>query len=133
MHQDRIRVLIADDNKDFVTLLGSCISRYPDMEIAGVARDGAEVLRQIEDLHPDVLLLDIIMPRMDGLEVLETLHDSGEKGPAVFILSAIGSEQIIRRTMELGAAYYFIKPFNTEVMIRKIRSVMAGFDETAFN
>lgn len=132
MQKDRVRVLIADDNKDFVILLGSCLSLCPDMEVAGFARDGVEVLRQVEDLHPDVLLLDIIMPRMDGLEVLEKLHAAGDS-PVIFILSGIGSEQIIRRTMELGAVYYFIKPCNTEVMIEKIRSVMAGSGETVFN
>lgn len=126
MQQERIKVLIADDNKDFVTLLSSCLSMYPDMEIAGTARDGVEVLRQIKTVRPDVLLLDIVMPEMDGMEVLAKLKESKEKSPAVFVLSAIGSEQIIRRAIELGAAYYFIKPFNTEVMIDKIRSVLTG-------
>ena len=126
MRKDRIRILIADDNKDFVTLLSSCLSMYPDMEIAGVARDGTEVLRQIKALHPDVLLLDIVMPRMDGMEVLAKLRVSKKGSPAVFVVSAVGSDQIVRRAIELGAAYYFVKPFNTEVMIQKIRSVAAG-------
>ena len=131
MHKGRIRVLIAEDNRDFTTLLSSCFSLYPDIEIAGVARDGAEALRQIEGLNPDVLLLDIVMPVMDGMEVLERLHASGERRPAVFVLSAISSEQIVQRAIELGAVYYFVKPCNTEVMIEKIRSVMAGSQKPA--
>jgi len=133
MQRDRISILIADDNKDFVTLLCSCLSMHSDMEVAGVARNGAEVLSQIERFHPDVLLLDLVMPSMDGLEVLSQLHVSKEKGPAVFVLSGISSEQIIRRTKELGAVFYFIKPCNTEVIVEKIRSVMTGTDEKAVN
>ena len=125
MHQDRIRVLIADDNKDFVTMLSTRLSLYPDMEIAGVARDGVETLRQIERLSPDVLLLDIVMPELNGLDVLEKLRDSGKDRPAVFVLSAIGSEQIVRQALALGAAFYFIKPCSTEDMIGKVRAVIA--------
>lgn len=131
MQRDRIRILIAEDNKDFVTFLSFCLSLYADMEIVGVARDGAEALRRIESLKPDVLLLDIVMPHMDGMQVLKKLHESKETAPTVFVLSAIGSDQIVKKAIELGAVYYFIKPCNIEVMVDKIRSVIADIDKAA--
>lgn len=121
-----IDVLVADDNVDFCEILGQYIESQPDMRLAGVAHDGREVFEHLEGGTPDVIILDIIMPHLDGLGVLERLNDSRlEKKPKVMVLTAFGQENITQRAVQLGADYYVLKPFNLDVLGKRIRQ-MAG-------
>ncbi|GAE46503.1 stage 0 sporulation two-component response regulator [Mesobacillus boroniphilus JCM 21738] len=72
---NKIKVCVVDDNRELVGLLEEYISSQDDMEIVGVAHNGQECLEMLEDTDPDVLLLDIIMPHLDGLAVLERLRE----------------------------------------------------------
>lgn len=118
-----VKVLIADDSHDFSIMLQFCISLYPDIEVVGTAKNGLEVLELLEKLKPDVLLLDIIMPEMDGLEVLRRLQGMRIKAPHVFILSAVSNESVAFESINMGATY-LLKPIEAEMIISKIRSVM---------
>ena len=71
----KIRVFIADDNERIVETLVKLVSAEDDMEVAGTAKDGVEVIEQIKEVRPDVLLLDIIMPRLDGIGVMEKIRE----------------------------------------------------------
>jgi two-component system response regulator (stage 0 sporulation protein A) len=75
---------------------------------------------------PDVIVLDLIMPRLDGIGVLERINASNSKRPKIIMLTAFGQESITQKTVELGADYYILKPFNIEVLISRIRQ-LAGF------
>ncbi|MCY0875270.1 MAG: sporulation transcription factor Spo0A [Firmicutes bacterium] len=119
------RVLIADDNREFADLLYEYLSDHADMEVVGVAHNGQEVLAQIEQHQPDVLVLDIIMPVLDGIGVLERLRFvDGGACPRTIMLTAFGQESITKKAMELGALYYVLKPFDLDVLLERIRDVM---------
>ena len=120
-----ISVLIADDNKDFCEIISEYFGRQPDIEVIGIANDGNEALDIIFNLNPDVVILDIIMPQIDGLGVLERVMSSGmDKPPKVIMLSAIGQDKITQRAISMGADYYVVKPFDMEVLVKRIREIV---------
>ena len=119
-----IKVLIADDNREFADLLSEYLHEQPDLEIVGVANNGQEVLNLVERTHPDVLVLDIIMPVLDGIGVLERLRTWHiEAPPRVIMLTAFGQENITKKAIDLGALYYILKPFDMDLLIDRIRDV----------
>lgn len=120
--KDKIRVLIADDNIDFSATLNSYLEKEEDMEVIGIAKDGNEACNIIMDEKPDVALLDVIMPHLDGLGVLETLNSSNiDKLPLCIMLSAVGQDKITQKAINLGAEYYIVKPFDINLLIKRIR------------
>ncbi|ATY84419.1 sporulation transcription factor Spo0A [Kyrpidia spormannii] len=122
-----IRVLIGDDNKEFAQLLQDYIDSLPDMQVIGLAFNGREVVDSIETLQPDVVILDIIMPVLDGIGVLEKVAPlERENMPKFIMLTAFGQEGITKRAVELGAAYYILKPFDMEILANRIRQVSTG-------
>lgn len=123
MVSEPIRILIADDSCDFSEMLCSYISLYSDIQVIGIARNGNEALELVQRHKPDVLLLDLIMPEMDGLEVLRRLRSSSGHMPHVFCLSAVSSEAAAYQSVNLGATY-LLKPIEAKVIVAKIRSVM---------
>ncbi len=125
-----IDVMVADDNRDFVELLGQYISSQPDMKLAGIAHDGCQAIDMIEGGSPDVLILDIIMPHLDGIGVLEKLSSyHGERRPKVMVLTAFGQENITKRAIQLGADYYILKPFNLDILGARIRQMVGGVEK----
>ncbi|AKL95311.1 stage 0 sporulation protein A [Clostridium aceticum] len=131
MIKEKIRVLIVDDNEDFCDILSEYLERQEDIEVIGIAQDGLKAIEQIGEKTPDVVVLDIIMPHLDGLGVLEKLNSMNlATFPKVIILSAVGQDRITQRAISLGADYYVIKPFDFEVFIDRIRQ-MAGSSSSA--
>ncbi len=121
---EKITILVADDNADFVTTLVGHLSKENDMEVIGIARDGKDACEKVVSMKPDVLLLDVIMPYLDGLGVLEKLNaDKIEKMPTCIMLSAVGQTKITQKAISLGAEYYVVKPFDIEVLINRIRDI----------
>ncbi|SFS59927.1 sporulation transcription factor Spo0A [Paenibacillus sp. 453mf] len=123
----KIEVLLADDNREFTNLLAEYISEQEDMEVTGIAYNGEEVLQLISDGRavPDVLILDIIMPHLDGLGVLERLREMDlSPQPRVIMLTAFGQENITQRAVQLGASYYILKPFDMEVLANRVRQLI---------
>lgn len=122
----KIQVLLADDNREFTHLLSEFIGEQEDMEIVGVAYNGNEVLRFLEQQRelPDVLILDIIMPHLDGLGVLEKMRDLNlPSQPKIIMLTAFGQENITQKAVQLGASYYILKPFDMETLTNRIRQL----------
>jgi len=92
--------------------------------VVGVARDGIEAYELIVEKLPDIAILDIIMPHLDGLGVLEKIGATAiSKRPLFIILSAVGQDKITQRALALGAEYYVVKPFDMEVLISRIRQL----------
>lgn len=118
----RINVLLADNCSEFTKLFSEYLSLNPNINIVGIAEDGAETVELLQQTRPDVLLLDLIMPRVDGLEVLRRIS-SDRKKPKVFVVSALGSEEMAKRALELGADFYFIKPLNLKAVLSKILEI----------
>lgn len=118
------KVLIADDNREFNSLLTSYLQMDSDFDVIGTAYNGKEALDLIKEKKPDVILLDIIMPHLDGIGVLEEMASLElEPRPHVIMLTAFGHENITRRAVELGAAYYILKPFGMETLAERIRQL----------
>lgn len=119
---DNIRVCIVDDNKELTNLLKDYINSQEGMEIIGVAYNGQDCLQMVDRLKPDVLLLDIIMPHLDGLAVLERLREK-EYMPKIIMLTAFGQEDVTKKAVELGASYFVLKPFDMDRLVEQIRNV----------
>ena len=110
---EKTRLLIAEDNSELSDILANFFEMSGEVSLCGTARDGVETLEKIERQAPDVVLLDLVMPRLDGISVLERLREKPlAKMPNIIVASAIGMENVTRRALELGACYYMIKPYN---------------------
>ena len=124
MQDSKITVLIADDNKEFCNILNDYLLNQRDIVVTGVAKDGLEALSLIEKKKPDLVVLDIIMPHLDGLGVLERLSSMNlNPMPRIIVLSAVGQDKITQRAITLGADYYVVKPFDMDVFINRIRQM----------
>ncbi len=121
---EKIRILIADDNAEFARTLTNYIEKEEDMEVVTVAKDGNEAVKMIENTQPDIALLDVIMPHLDGLGVLEKVIELDiSKKPTCIMLSAVGQDKITQRALELGANYYVVKPFDINLLIKRVREI----------
>ena len=122
-----IEVLIADNNIQLCAALTEFLNAQGDMEVVGCAYDGEEALDMIEKVSPDVVVLDITMPRLDGLSVLERLEELNLKPrPRVIVLTALARDDIAQRFTEMGADYYMLKPFDMELLADRIRQFATG-------
>jgi two-component system response regulator (stage 0 sporulation protein A) len=120
----KIQIVIADDNKEFSDILCEYLNDQGDMEVVGVAKDGNEACDLIAERLPDIAILDIIMPHLDGLGVLEKARSMElKKRPTFIILSAVGQDKITQRALALGAEYYIVKPFDMEILVSRIRQL----------
>lgn len=130
---EKIRVLLADDNKDFCDILSEYLNKQDDMEVAGIAYDGMEAVDLVLRTAPDLLILDIIMPHLDGLGVLEKLNASElEFMPKIIVLSAVGQDRITQKAITLGADYYIVKPFDIAMFLKRIRELFADENQNTY-
>ncbi|WP_407268324.1 sporulation transcription factor Spo0A [Radiobacillus sp. PE A8.2] len=129
---EKVKVCLVDDNRELIQLMEDFFEDQADIEVIGTANNGKECLEMLEDLNPDVLVLDIIMPHMDGLAVLGKLRESEkEKSPSVIMLTAFGQEEVTKKAVDLGASYFILKPFdlgNLADQIRQMHGVNSGMD-----
>jgi two-component system response regulator (stage 0 sporulation protein A) len=123
LENKKIKLLIADDNKEFCDLIVEFLENEEDIEIMGVAHDGVEVLEKVEELNPEVLILDLIMPNLDGLGVIERLS-SNPKRPKIVVLSAVGQDKITQKAINFGADYYIVKPFDLNILVDRIKQMV---------
>lgn len=126
---EHLSVAIADDNQKILDLLGDIISTDKDLDLVGKAKNGEEMCQIIKDRQPDVVLLDLIMPKMDGLTVMEQVNQAqtANKRPYFIVVTAVGQERITEDAFNKGANYYVMKPFNNEMLLDKIKSVRKMF------
>jgi len=131
MEESKINIVIADDNKEFCNILNDYLLNQSDIVVTGIAKDGVEALKLIQEKKPDLVVLDIIMPHLDGLGVLEKLATMEvDPMPRIIILSAVGQDKITQRAITLGADYYVVKPFDMDVFIKRIRQM---FNNTIYS
>lgn len=127
---EKLNVAIADDNERIVEMLNAIIRNENGMEIVGTAGNGEDAVEMIRRNTPDVVLLDLIMPKMDGLGVLEKVKEDKtlKKQPTFIVISAIGQEDVTEDAFALGANYYLMKPFNNELLLGRLRSIQNKVD-----
>ena len=122
--KEKVTILIADDNQEFAKTLANYIQEQDDMEVIGLAKDGEEAVDLITNIEPDIVLLDVIMPHLDGIGVLEKINMiKSDKKPTCIMLSAVGQDNITQRAIALGAEYYVVKPFDIELLIKRIKQL----------
>lgn len=122
--KEKIKILIADDNIDFVSTLITYFNTQEDVEIVATAKDGQDAYNKIIAERPTVVLLDVIMPHLDGLGVLEKLVSSNIELPICIMLSAVGQDNVTAQAINLGAQYYILKPFKMDVLMKRIRELI---------
>jgi two-component system nitrate/nitrite response regulator NarL len=120
-----VRILIADDHPIFSDGLRKLLEAEPGLVVAGVAADGAEAIRLVRQLKPDILLLDLAMPRLPGLDTLRELASSEAPVRTIILTAAIENAQIVE-ALQLGARGIVMKESATALMLKSIRSVMDG-------
>ncbi len=127
---DKIRVMLADDNRSVLQALSEYLNRQPDTEVVAAVTDGVDVVTTVASCAPDVLILDIIMPRQDGFLTLEKLGAADfPVKPKVLVLSGLSRDDFILRAVKLGASYYMVKPFDPALMHARIVE-LAGAHES---
>lgn len=120
-----LNVAIGDDNERILEILGELINSDKDLTLVGKANNGEEMYQIIKNKEPDVVLLDLIMPKMDGLSVMDevTKNKNLKKAPQFIVITAVGQEKITEDAFRKGASYYIMKPFQNETVLNRIKFI----------
>jgi DNA-binding NarL/FixJ family response regulator len=121
-----IRIVIADDHPIFRDGLRRLLEAEPGLKVIGEASDGSDAVRLARQLKPDVMLLDLAMPRQPGLEALRDLSIGGANGVKVILLTAAAEKHQIVEALQLGARGVVLKDSATQLLLKSIHTVMAG-------
>lgn len=123
--KNKTRILIVDDDKEFTNMLNTFLSTVEDFEVVGVAYNGKEAVDLIFNSQPDLVILDIIMPVLDGIGVMQRIKESelGNK-PEILVLSSVSQIVMTKEAINLGASCFMLKPFELEVLAKRIRDIM---------
>jgi DNA-binding NarL/FixJ family response regulator len=123
---EKIRVLIADDQSLFLESLSTFLRNYAeDIDVVGLAKNGSEALEKAAQLRPDIVLMDVHMPVMDGVEATGRLMES-QPGVKIIILSTYDEDEYVRKALSLGAAGYLLKDISPTELIASIRALKSG-------
>ena len=121
------KVLIADANADFKGLMVDALDGIDGLKIVGTASDGRETVSRILELEPDVVALDLVLPKLDGLGVLKTVNELSMKSkPAFIFASSFSTEAVIAEAVALGASYFMAKPFDMPLFIERLNLASDG-------
>lgn len=122
---ENVNVVIVDDNPMILNTLDEVISSEAGLSVIGRADNGKDAIDMIKDTQPDVVLLDLVMPQMDVITVVENIKKKTSmlKNPAFIILSAVGGEQMTEEAFQAGANYFLMKPFDKDILVNKIRRI----------
>lgn len=122
MASGRIRVVIVDDIEDTISNLTKLLGFESDIEVVGVAFDGRTGIDLVRATEPDIVLMDICMPMMDGITAAEIISSSVPASP-IIMMSVQGDQDYLRRSMLAGAREYLVKPFSADEFVNAIRDV----------
>lgn len=120
---EKLTVAIAEDNELMLGLLEDIVANDKELNVVGTARNGEDIYKIIKEEEPDVVLLDIVMPKLDGLGVLDKVNQDRniKKQPTFIMVSAIGQDRVTEDAFNLGADYYIMKPFDENLIISRIK------------
>jgi len=120
--QTKIKVLVADPSEDYRSMVASQFQNELDLELCGSTADGIEVLRLVQEKRPDVIILDILLANLDGLDVLRRLGETEARTSSI-VVSSFYKDSVISEASSLGASYFMLKPFNVATLMEKVRGV----------
>jgi NarL family two-component system response regulator LiaR len=123
--EQQIRIMIVDEHPMVRRGLASFLATTPDLELVAEARDGEEAILQCDREHPDVVLMDLMMPRMNGIEATEVIK---ERFPEVQViaLTSFAEKELIQDALQAGAVSYLLKDVSSEELARAIRAAYEG-------
>lgn len=126
-----INIIVVDDNRNFCQMLQNHLQGQEDLSVVGVAYNGLEAMELIQSQEPDLIILDLVMPHLDGLGVLERINaKTSMKRPKIIMLTAFGQESLTHQAMTLGVDYFILKPFDLDILSKRIRSLMQDTPST---
>lgn len=128
--ETKIRIFTADANLDFCKVLERVATAEKDVEIVGTAADGAEALTKIAELRPDAVLLELVLPTLDGLEVLRRMPETGCK-PSVIVLSGFINNNVVTACSAAGADFFVTKPCDAAMLLTRVRQVVGQAHSSA--
>jgi two-component system, response regulator, stage 0 sporulation protein A len=124
MKESKINIIIVDNSIEFCNILNDYLLNQRDIVVSGIAQNGVEALKLIQEKKPDLVVLDIIIPQLDGFETLNRLNAMDiDPMPHIIVLSALSQNKIIQRAIALGADHYIVKPFVLDVFVNRIREM----------
>ena len=124
----RKKILVADAGEDYRRVLVELLSGESDFHVVGQTGDGQELLQMVEERKPDLIVMDVILSQMDGVEVLRALAEkSGRERPCVLVVSALARGTMADLAVRYGADHYMTKPCRGEVICERIRQ-LTGLD-----
>ena len=120
---EQLKVMVADDNEAMVSMLCNIIDSEEDLSLVGHAQNGEETVKLIKREQPDVVLLDMIMPKLDGLGVMDTIKNEENlvNEPTFVVISAVGHDSMTESAFVHGANYYLMKPFDNQMLVKRLR------------
>src|SRR5438270_8564940 len=122
MSDRTVRVLVAEDQAIVRDGLASLVSYQGDMQVVGAAADGEEAVRLYQELHPDVTLMDLRMPRKSGVDAIETIR-ANDPEARVLVLTTFDGDEDVYRALQAGARGYLLKDATTQELLGAIRAV----------
>lgn len=127
-----IKIIVADDNCNFCRMLQNHFHGQEDLKMVGTAYNGLEAWELIQAQEPDLIILDQVMPNIDGLGVLERINARTTTiRPKIIMLTAFGQESLTHQAMMLGVDYFILKPFDLDLLDKRIRSLTHNPDLAA--
>lgn len=128
----KIKIIIADDNRNLCQMLQNFLQGQEDLMVVGVANNGLEAWELIQSQEPDLIILDLVMPNLDGLGVLERINARTTMSrPKIIMLTAFGQESLTHQAMMLGVDYFILKPFDLDILSKRIRSLSQDLPTSA--
>jgi len=121
-----VRIVVADDHDVVRSGFTSLLETQPEFTVVGTARDGAEAVRVGRQLEPDVVLMDVRMPGMDGIEATRQLTASGAAGTRILILTTFDLDEYVYEALRAGASGFLLKDVTAEVLFHAVRVIAAG-------
>lgn len=120
----KIKIILADDNRSLCQMLQEYFQGQDDLMVVGIANNGLEALELVQAHEPDLLILDLVMPSLDGIGVLERLNARATATrPKIIMLTAFGQESLTHQAMTYGVDYFILKPFDLEILSKRIRAL----------
>lgn len=124
MMENKKMILLADANEELRKTLRDAINQSTDFQVVADTGDGMELLRLAEQHQPDLIVMDLVLPGMDGLNMIRLLPRPADGGPKVILLSSFCSDQALTEASELGICYFISKPCTVENLLKRMRAAM---------
>lgn len=119
---NKISIVLADNDEYYMSTVEESIKQHSDIEIIGKTNNGLKATKLLDDLHPDVMILDLLLPGADGLSILENTINK-HKGTKFIVLTKVNSAPITQAVFDLGVSYYLLKPVDLNILSQRIRFV----------